>query len=44
MPASPNAYVWHKAFLGGSGRRAGVHTRPAISKNAYGPVGILLRI
>ena len=29
-------------FLGGSGRRAGAHMRPALSKNTYGPVGIPL--
>ena len=29
-------------FYGGSGRRAVAHTRPAFSKNAYGPVGIPL--
>ena len=34
--------VWHKAFFGGSGRRAVAHTRPAFPKNAYGPVGIPL--
>ena len=29
-------------FLSGSGHRAGAHTRPAFSKNTYGPVGIPL--
>ncbi len=28
----PNGQVWHKAFLGGSGRRAGAHTHPAFLK------------
>ena len=31
-----------RPFLGGSGRRAVAHTRPAFPKNAYGPVGIPL--
>ena len=31
-----------RPFLGGTGRRAVAHTRPAFSKNAYGPVGIPL--
>ena len=34
--------VWHKAFFGGSERRAVAHTRPAFPQNAYGPVGIPL--
>ena len=38
----PNVKVWHKAFFGGSERRAVAHTRPAFPKNAYGPVGIPL--
>ena len=37
-----NGKVQHKAFLGGSGRRAGAHTHPGFSKNTYGPVCILL--
>ena len=40
--APPNGQVWHKAFFGGSGRRAETHTRPAFPKNAYGLVGIPL--
>ncbi len=31
-----------RPFYGGSGRRAVAHTRPAVSKNALGPVGIPL--
>ena len=31
-------------FVGGTGRRAVAHTRPAFPKNAYGPVGIPLVI
>ena len=31
--------VWHKAFLGGSGSRAGAHTHPAFPKKASSPVG-----
>ena len=37
-----NVKVWHKAFFGGSGRKAVAHTRPAFPKNTYGPVGIPL--
>ena len=42
LRAPPNGQVWHKAFFGGSGRRAVAHTHPAFPKNAYGPVGIPL--
>ena len=42
MSIPPNGDVGHKAFIGGSGRRAGAHTHPAFSKNAYGLVGIPL--
>ena len=42
LHAPSNGQVWHKAFFCGSERRAVAHTRPAIPKNAYGPVGIPL--
>ena len=32
LHAPPNGQVWHKAFFGGPGRRAGAHTRPAWPK------------
>ena len=42
LTAPPNGQVWHKAFFGGSGRRAVAHTRPIFAKNVNGPVGIPL--
>ena len=37
MTAAPNRHVWHKAFYGGSDRRAGAHTHPAFPKMPTAP-------
>ena len=37
LTAPPNRQVWHKAFYGGSGRRAVAHTRPTFPKMPTAP-------
>ena len=42
MTAPPNGHVWHKAFFGGSERRAVAHTHPVLSKIPTAPSALLL--